>query len=422
MRPPLLSLLAVVAVAACAEHRPSAPEGAPSMATAAQQGEYVPTPAGLYHRSCVHPLPDSARIDMRTGVITLKDGSTYQAPLCNYPHYSSRSSAERSVSNTPGTNFWVEFAFDTLASSNWYKLLRARWTVPAAPVGSYCDSCAYYTFAGLTNGFGSRYKILQPVLSYGYVKWGGGQFGGQFWTAEPWVCDMSYPGLGCYPHTPPLRVYPGDSIYGDVSEGNCSNGYCDWAIRIRDDTQAHWGQSFFFVHDTAGYYAAEGGVVETWNLSNCSQFPVTGVFFYNISAEDRNGIVTPNWMDTVYAGVYPFCSFSVTSTPTTVNLYHNIQALSNSIRQHDGYWFTPVAVGGFPPYSSYWEVCLIDCSGGGDRAPVARGGVAPNLPAHGWQFYSTNWTIYFPNPYDWVRSTVTDSHNQQAVATYYIPS
>ena len=59
--------------------------GASSTAITAAQGDYVATPAGWYHRSCIHEIPAGARVDRRHGLVTRRDGSTYQLPTCLYP-------------------------------------------------------------------------------------------------------------------------------------------------------------------------------------------------------------------------------------------------------------------------------------------------------------------------------------------------
>jgi len=97
------------------------------------------------------------------------------------------------------------------------------------------------------------------------------------------------------------------------------------------------------------------------------------------------------------------------------------QSLTNSIVQ-SGYYFTANPAGGQQPYTYLWEWCGIGCDGGGgELAPPARPGVRPNVISQGWQVLSTERTVYWRESQRWLRSTVTDSQNQQAVATYWVP-
>jgi hypothetical protein len=288
--------------------------------------------------------------------------------------------------------------------------------VPAAPASTYTTNPlqTYYAFPAFQTGRHETSHILQPVLQFG----NNGTWGGQYWTAASWWCD----GTDCYASEQHLTVYPGDLIWGLAGSNDCSGGYCDWSVITRDMTQGHTGQSNYSVRDTIAYDWGVGGAVEVYNLStSCDLYPASGVFYYDISMQDRYGSMSPTWTGVANDPV-PHCSFAVTSTSATVNLYHNIQSLSNSISQDSSYFYSARPSGGYPPYvASYWEVCGLDCfGGGGDLVAREGGGVGPNTIAHGWQFLSTDWTVYWDISQRWLRSTVTDSQNQQAIATYHI--
>jgi len=46
--------------------------------------DYVATPAGWYHRSCVHEIEDGALVG-KDGLVTRRDGAIYQLTRCLYP-------------------------------------------------------------------------------------------------------------------------------------------------------------------------------------------------------------------------------------------------------------------------------------------------------------------------------------------------
>lgn len=67
MRLRTMGLLALVAVGSCGRE-PTAPDQShndllPAAAFQGPDADYVPTPAGWYHRSCIHPVPQGAHVD-----------------------------------------------------------------------------------------------------------------------------------------------------------------------------------------------------------------------------------------------------------------------------------------------------------------------------------------------------------------------
>ncbi len=413
----MLAVLAVAVAAGCGEPPTDSSVGTVALqsilASVPPQSDYVFTPGGWYHRSCVHEIPNGAVTDTG-GLVRRVDGTTYKIPPCRYPSYPNfrHSSQAGRQQPAPVSSGWTLFAYDTLPKlQNWYQLIHAVWTVPAAPVGTYTYPTVYFAFTGLQS---DRY-IIQPVIQYGYSAYGGGNY----WTMAAWECGHTAESCS---HSTPITIAAGDSIEGWVESSFCTNGVCTWTVDMKDWTT---GQSTWRIwnNDPYVYWYAAGGVVETNGQTYCAQYPATGVFFYSMNVWDRYGNVYPAWRDTVQFGANPNCAFSVTSTPSTVNLYHNQVPLADYITNDGNSWYTAHPSGGRPPYSNYWEWCAIDCSGGGGgNGPAARGGVGPNQVVHGWQFISTAWSIYWPYLTQvTLRSTVTDALSNQAVATYWVP-
>lgn len=274
--------------------------------------DYVATPAGLYHRSCVHEIEDGARGN-KNGLVTRKDGTTYQLPKCAYPPLRP---AQREGTSAPINNGWIEDASYALPAGNQYRHLTANWAVPANPVATYTDYTnggppTYYAFPGIeSNAF-----ILQPVIQFGY----NGDFGSPFgWVMASWHCDT---GPGCQ-HSSPVSVTAGDAIAGDISASDCSGGQCTWTVTTQDvstgqRTVMAWG-------DTEDYAWAAGGAVEVYRLKFCAQYPINGISFSGIALYDKNSNqVSPSWFPAIQSGTDPSCSFNTASTTTAVNLYHN---------------------------------------------------------------------------------------------------
>ncbi len=415
-------LLGLLALVTCKD-QPSAPSavaitGAGSVVASAKT-DYVATPAGWLHRSCVHPLPEGAQLNVTTRAVTLMDGTAYSLPACQYRSY--RSSGTRNVAGSPslretapGYVDWAEYTRDLVPLGDEYRTFSAMWLVPDKPESTYTGNSLMFLWPGLEDSLG---VLLQPVLQYGY----NGAGGRTYWSAASWYCDLTSPSSVCGPATY-MDVYPGDTLWGYVSASNCSGILCDWTITTVDSTSKHKGRSVFSATRVPyDFRIGHGGVVEIHNVTSCAQFPVTGVFFFDIAMSTKNGFRTAKWADSVNSTIVPQCSFAVTSSSTSANMYFNPVDFTTSISNDSTSWFTARPYGGYPPYvSSYWEWCSYNCSGG--NAPAPSGGVGPNRVAGGWQFFSTAWQIYFPYQTQvTLRSTVKDSHNQQAVETYFIP-
>ena len=124
--------------------------------------EYVQTPAGEYHRSCVHLLPDSA-IASEQGIAMI-DGSRRSVEPCHYPVYPRRrpvaSTAPAPIS-TPGlaaqlmpptVSGWVEYVFTSADDS--------------VCTGGSCGSGAYADVFAWVIGANSPYYTSVTLAHY----------------------------------------------------------------------------------------------------------------------------------------------------------------------------------------------------------------------------------------------------------------
>ncbi len=314
-----LLVVGLVAIGACNEPMSvtrEQPTESVVQALIAVPDDYVATPAGWYHRSCVHEIEDGALVG-KNGLVTRRDGTIYQLTRCLYPVRGAPRApgAHSPGSPSPTNNGWIEYASATQDSGNWYKELDAAWTVPANPVGSYSwitgGPPTFYTFPGLQ----SSAFIIQPVIQYGY----NGEFGSASgWVMASWHCDT---GPGCT-HSAPIGITAGHAMSGSVVASACGNGDCTWTITTLD---LNTGQrTMLAVADTENFWFAAGGAVEVYRLESCAQYPANGVFFSGISLYDKNmSLVSPSWSPSTQFGTDPSCHFNVTFTGNSVNLYHN---------------------------------------------------------------------------------------------------
>jgi len=260
----------------------------------------------------VYEIEDGARVD-KGGLVRRSNGTSYQITPCLYPVYSTILGTKPP---SPVDTGWIEYAFTRKPADSSYHQLNANWTVPTAPLAPYSYE-VYFTFPGLE----SNTFIIQPVVQYGSSAAGGGTF----WGAASWHCDT---GSNCM-HSPLILTGAGDAIYGSVAASNCLNGSCVWTITSQDVTTGQ--RTTLTVTDAENYFVAVGSAVEVRGgggggpgITSCDQYPINGVFNSGISLYDQNGaLLSPSWSGQVQPGTSPSCSFNVTSTTTSVNLYHN---------------------------------------------------------------------------------------------------
>jgi hypothetical protein len=101
---------------------------------------YIPTPAGWYHRSCVHQVDNGAFVE-GNGRVHRPDGTSYVLPTCAYPKRMTISASEQVLrapqAPTSLNPAWVEFALDTLTTGSSWGKITSSTNVPVSPTGSY---------------------------------------------------------------------------------------------------------------------------------------------------------------------------------------------------------------------------------------------------------------------------------------------
>jgi hypothetical protein len=284
--------------------------------------DYIRTPAGMFHRSCVHSVPAGATVNDR-GRVTLKNGQSLETPPCLYPARPDRPWAGRPTelsttreptlpppSADPTINGWVAYSSWFIGESNWLSRQSARFVVPDVPpaLGQRPAHLALlYYFPGIMNGS----RILQPVLQFGNSPAGGGAN----WAIASWSCND---GSACY-HGPLVTVGPGDVIDGSIQANDCgAGGNCTWQIH----TGSRWGSSELGWADGTPYTQATGGALEVYGLTSCDEIPVGPTVMTDVAVFDQQGSQqAPAWTNALL-NVNPSCAFDVRAGGSTTALYH----------------------------------------------------------------------------------------------------
>jgi hypothetical protein len=278
--------------------------------------EYVITPFGYFHPSCVLSLAEGNTL-LANGGVQHADGTVEAAQVCNYPHYTRdgamvAADASESGKIPPEISGWLESVSAT-TSTSYYKI-SATWTVPPSPTSN--DGQCDYFFPGFEDSNDVQ-SIVQPVL-----QWGGGCYisGGAYWQLASWNCCMS----GTTWHSTPLDVNVGDNILGTIAP-TCKPGknYCTtWNVVSEDKTTGKKTTLAKTPADGQIWNWAFGAVSEDYGIVQCSDFPDNSGLTFTVKLYDQNGklITNPNWQGTQWNSGPPSCNYGwkITKTKETV--------------------------------------------------------------------------------------------------------
>ena len=287
-----MSLSAAVMVRAQAPAGPNRPAQVPE--------EYVVTPFGYFHPSCVVHLANGEELLEGGQLIQRADGTTYTVPVCKYPHYTARGEMFSASNIKPLTivHSWI-VSWSTTDSTSYGKI-SADWNVPLAPL-SYDDQVIYF-FPGLVD-YQEDATIIQPVLGWN------ADFR-RAWGIASWNCCPS----GTAHESSPVRVNTGDLIVGTV-ESTCSPGTLScpaWNITTQD--QSTGGSTTLSDTPSEGqtFDWAFAGALEVYSIVRCSDYPPNQylTFYPTLYDDNFNIIQNPSWSLSDYAsGLTPQCDY-----------------------------------------------------------------------------------------------------------------
>ena len=272
--------------------------------------EYTPTPVGLVHTSCVHVLAEGDELQ-EDGSILRKSGVLEAVEPCGFADPMNRDAAS-APSRDAGVAGWQEWAqWNSPADLGEMQVL---FHVPAAP--SYYTGQTIFLFPAFEGYSATGINIIQPVLQYGGSKAGGGKY----WSIASWIGGAAW-GNNYYTSAD-VPVATGNVIegiiYGDPY--NCTSAGCNWSVSA---AAIPYGKTTALgLHTTIGWRYAMGGVLETYGVNYCNQYPATYDNFYDIYVAAwpyEQTQYTPTWGHYFRASG---CGENITSNPTTVNLYY----------------------------------------------------------------------------------------------------
>jgi hypothetical protein len=265
--------------------------------------DYVLTPFGYFHPSCVLTFESSAVL-LADGRIQHADGSIDEEPVsCAYPHYLVSPRSDQ----TPSINGWVEDIETTTNPS--YGELTSIWKVPSEPTTQNYQTVYFFPGFQDTNATGNNISILQPVLTW---------TGTGPWNISSWNCCLN----GTADQSTPVNVSVGDTIYGSITS-NCSSGSTScqtWNVLSEDKTT---GKSTTLGHTpSAGqiWNWAFGAVLEAYGISGCKQYPAAHTISFRTTLYNDSGqvISSPGWTGYLDTTDLPQCRYSQDASTLTL--------------------------------------------------------------------------------------------------------
>jgi hypothetical protein len=306
---------------------PHRPAGVPA--------NYVITPFGYFHPSCVLQLNKGEHMD-NGGVLHHPDGSTAPVGPCQYPRYkpsgelvpassqknNSLTEQDQGTSTPPSiTHSWIENSYATTSTA--YGKEVSTWTVPPLPVID--DGQIISFFPGFENV--NPQTILQPVLEFDP------SYNGGAWIASSWNCCAS----GTAWESTPIFVNPGDTILG-TTVMNCAAGTTNcstWNVTTEDQTTNQSTELSNTPSEGQVFNWATGGALEVYYVNQCIDYPPNGSISFNTVLYDSNfnQIANPGWsneFDLIF-GTQPQCNYGVTTTATQTTLTYGTTGAAFSV-------------------------------------------------------------------------------------------
>ncbi len=286
---------------------------------AAVPANYLRTPFGYFHPSCLVQMASGDELRPAEKLIRHADGTSTAMPSCSYPHYRADGQAvfgdERAATTPDISHAYVEYATVTTAKS--YGYLNAEWTVPPAPASN--DGQTLYLFPGLED-IDDVVTIIQPVLGWNsdYAS---------SWGIASWNCCES----GTVYEAKPTPVKSGDTILGYMFN-SCPPGTTtcsSWDVVTEDLRDGKTSELLDTSNFGQVFNWAFGAAFEVYGIETCNDYPAIdgqpgsdGVSFNTLGLYDQDlNEVTPNWQVALDTSASPQCSYGGTQ-PKQITLHY----------------------------------------------------------------------------------------------------
>jgi hypothetical protein len=277
---------------------------------AAVPGDFVITPFGYFHPSCVNHLAKSDVLQLDRKAIQHANGTSSKIQ-CAYPHYDSDGTeitADEPALPPPPSIGHSHVETVTATTTSAYGAMDETFLVPPPPIDN--DGQTLYFYFGLQD-LNDVVTVLQPVVGWN------ADFSGS-WGMASWNCCVA----GAVNESSPLQVDPGDEIIGQIQNTcgpppNDKKACSSWNVFAIDNTlEALLDESYATGLSATSSYGqtfnwAFGAVMEVYNIQRCQDYPSSSrlsfyeLYLYNYKYE----VVNPKWTTNVASGLSPVCGY-----------------------------------------------------------------------------------------------------------------
>jgi len=251
------------------------------------QGEYIRTPGGLRHRSCVIQVESGSTVLRGSdGSVTIiyppkpilssgsrNFGQKFTLPPCQYRENISVDLGDFcSVTDPNAQCQYINYAYDNRLNITAFN---ASWNTPKIPQSNANNFWSYY-WTGMWNSASSA--LFQPVLGWNYLP--------NTWAAASWYVIGA---TGYAVHSTFMKTEPNSVGFGAMyrqPDGSYMVSY--------EDTTAK--QSTYLVaKDVAGYFNSGQVVHEQWAHFDCDEQPTSSITFSQMNLAHGTSKVVPQW-------------------------------------------------------------------------------------------------------------------------------
>jgi hypothetical protein len=304
--------------------------------------DYVITPFGYFHPSCVLQIPNGSTVLKEEAVIRHADGTYGNVQPCAYPQYTAKGenvTGGQSPAQQPSIAHASPEWASTCMSFNGapgnincnteapaYGQMQGYLTVPEGPATTAPGEVLFFWFG--MEDWQVANDVIQPVLGWNrdFPK---------AWSIASWNCCLA----GITWEAEPVKVNVGDKIIASITSP-CAPGQLtcpEWDIDAYDQTlNAH--SELLLTSSFGETFNWAMVVMEVYNVSTCKNYPRGNVTFDNLTLEDYNfNNLNPAWT-LVQNGTYgvteltPQCGYNVSVAQTLPNSPYTSTGMQVSLK------------------------------------------------------------------------------------------